>query len=410
MNADFKKLMSARFLFTFAVQMQAVVLGWRMYELTKNPLFLGLIGLVEAIPALSLALYAGLLVDRGRPLWIYRAVVAASFISGLVLLISQFERSLLNESQQVLALFLSSLITGIARGFSQPSVFAIVPRIVPRAELQKASAWMSSAMQVARIGGPAAGGIIFGWFGMITTAALICLFLILAQVALALISTARIPRSAPLKKNSLKEDLLSGASFVFRHPILFPALTLDMVSVLFGGVTALLPIYAAEILHVGPKGVGLLRGAPAVGAALTSLWLTRLDVREKAGPWLFTAVTGFGACILIFAISQNFWLSAVALGLSGAFDSVSMVIRTAAVQLASPDSMRGRISAVNSMFIGSSNELGEFESGIAAKALGTVPSAIFGGLICLLTVGVVAWRFPTLRRLNLKELEAQHLN
>jgi hypothetical protein len=196
--------------------------------------------------------------------------------------------------------------------------------------------------------------------------------------------------------------------FVIQDPILLPALSLDMISVFFGGVTALLPIYAAEILMTGPRGLGALRAAPAIGAAVMSFWLTILDIRERAGAWLFSAVTGFGVCILVFALSRSYVLSLVALTLSGAFDSVSMVVRMSAVQLSSPDSMRGRISAVNSIFIGSSNELGEFESGVVARLLGAVPAAVLGGVVCLATVVVVAFLSPRLRELNLEELQTAH--
>jgi len=405
MLLDFKKLMTARFFFTFGVQMQAVIIGWRMYDLTHDPLHLGLIGLAEAIPALSLALYAGYIVDRSRPLMIYRWVLRGSFLSGLVLLLSSVETNQLSVSMQVIALFISSVITGFARGFSQPALYAAVPRIVPRSDLPKSSAWMTSALQIARIAGPGLGGLLFGWFGVATAAGAICAFLIAAIVALSMIEAD--PDAPPVvTQRRMKVELFSGVAFVFRHPILLPALTMDMISVFFGDMVALLPIFAAEILLVGPKGLGVLRAAPAIGATIASYLLTRVSLREKAGPFLLAAVTGFGACILVFAVSRNFYLSLAALSLGGAFDSVSMVIRGAAVQLSSPDDMRGRISAVNSIFIGSSNELGQFESGVAAKLLGTVPSVIFGGAVCLLTAGATAVLCPTLRRMNLDELEA----
>jgi MFS family permease len=234
----------------------------------------------------------------------------------------------------------------------------------------------------------------------------ICVLLVAAIVSMGLIEAN--PEAPPIvTKKNVKAELFSGVSFVFRHPILLPALTLDMISVFFGDMVALLPIFAAEILFVGPKGLGVLRAAPAFGAAIASYLLTRVNLREKAGPFLMTAVAGFGVCILVFALSRNFYLSLVVLALSGAFDSVSMVIRGAAVQLVSPDHMRGRISAVNSIFIGSSNELGQFESGLAAKLLGTVPSVVFGGIVCLLTVGVTSVLSPTLRKMSLDELEAK---
>jgi MFS family permease len=410
--ADFKKLMSARFLFVFAVQMQAVVLGWQMYELTHDPLFLGFIGLAEALPALSLALYAGYVVDRSRPLVIYRRVIMVSFLSGLVMLLSQSRGLGLSVSGQVLALFASSCLTGTARGFSQPAIFATVPRIVPREDLPRASAWMTTSMQIARIAGPAMGGILFGWFGIRATAAAVCFTLLAARTAAGLIRAQPAPpvttRPAGGAKPSVRDELLLGASFVFRHPILLPALSLDMISVLFGGVTALLPIYASDILKIGPRGLGALRAVPAVGAALTGAVLAWVDVRPRAGRLLFGSVAGFGACILVFGWSRSFALSLVALGLSGAFDSVSMIIRTSAVQLASPDAMRGRISAVNSMFIGSSNELGELESGIAARLLGAVNATLFGGVMCLLTVAGVAMLSPVLRGLDLRRLAREH--
>ncbi len=406
MHSDFKKLMTARFLFTFAVQIQAVVLGWRMYILTKDPLYLGLIGLVEAIPALGLALYAGYIVDRSRPLVVLRGVIEVSLLSGFILLLSQLPWAGTQAALQIVALFVSSFLTGTARAFSQPAVFSIIPRIIDRENLPRASAWMTTSLQIARISGPAMGGLLFSWVGVSVSAGIVCLVLLIALGTLLFVKASPNPVDSFGASESRKAQLFSGARFVIRHAILLPALSLDMVSVLFGGVTALLPIYAAEILMVGAKGLGGLRAAPAVGAAITSLWLTTLDIRKRAGTWLFSAVAGFGLCILAFAVSRNYMLSLFALALSGAFDSISMVIRTAAVQLSSPDSMRGRISAVNSIFIGSSNELGEFESGIVARVLGAVPAAVLGGVVCLATVVTVALLSPVLRKLNLHDLEA----
>jgi MFS family permease len=406
MPTDFKKLMFARFFFTFAVQMQAIVLAWRMYDITKDALYLGFIGLVEAVPALGLALFAGYIVDRGRPLVIYRRLTFVSLTSGLIMLVSQQADSGISQDHQVLLLFASSFLTGCARAFSQPSMYSLVPKLIPRTLLSKSSAWMSSAMQTARMTGPAVGGILYGFLGIPGTATVICCCLSLTSVTLFLLSFNP-PANVPQSGKSIREDLLSGAKFVFKHPILLPALSLDMICVLFGGVTALLPIYAAEILHVGPEGLGVLRAAPAIGAFVMSAWLIRAGIKKKAGMKLFWSVAGFGVSILVFAFSENYLLSLISLIASGMFDSVSMVIRTAAVQLSSPDQMRGRISAVNSIFIGSSNELGEFESGVAAKIMGTFPAAVFGGVMCILCVGTVAYISPVLRRLNLEDLEKQ---
>lgn len=406
MTADFKKLVYARFLFTFAVQMQSVILGWRIYELLNDPLALGFVGLAEAIPAIGLALFAGFLVDRLQPLKVYRCVMYVSLLSGLIVLFENIYAPKLTVYFQAGLLYLAAFITGTARAFSGPAIFAAVPRMIERRFLMKSTAMMSAAMQTARIAGPAAGGIIFGFYGAIVSSVFVCSFLIAASFAMVLIKVKILPTNR-MEKITIKQELLSGARFVFAHPILFPALTLDMISVLFGGVTALLPIFAKEILFIGPKGLGLLRAAPAVGAAIMGIYLARYSDRFRTGKSFLSAVFGFGLCILIFGLSKNYFLSFLALVFSGAFDSVSMVIRSVAVQLISPDNMRGKISAVNSIFIGSSNEIGEFESGIAAKLLGPVPAVYFGGMICLVTVALVTYFSPMLRSLDLKKLEKQ---
>ncbi len=398
--------MTNRFLFYFAVEMQAVILGWHMWDLTQDPLHLGFIGLAEAVPALSLAMFAGVLVDRSRPLQVYKLVVYFSFLSAFIMFASNEGWFSLTHSGQVWALYASSLMTGTARAFSQPSIYALVPRLVPRSLVPKASAWMGSTMQVSRIAGPAVGGLLYGFAGgMGPTAGVVCALLLICIFIVHSIRSNPEPSPRVGEREHWWSELTSGARFVFTHGLLLPALTLDMVSVLFGGVTALLPIYASEILFVGPQGLGALRAAPAVGAALVSLWMTKGLVREKAGTWLFACVFAFGLCNLVFALSTHFWISFIALLASGGFDSVSAIVRSSAVQLVSPDHMRGRISSINAMFIGSSNELGEFESGVAAKLLGTVQSAVFGATVSLATVVAMFFIAPRLRRLNLRELE-----
>ncbi len=335
---------------------------------------------------------------------VYRRVMYVSFLSGVVVLTEHIFALDFSLGVQVGLLYSAAFLTGLARSFSQPAIFATVPRLVERSQLMQATAQSSSAMQVARIAGPAFGGIIFGFLGAIVSSSIVCL-LLLAGIFVMFSIDKDIP--APELHNhhaNIKDEFLSGIRFVFKHPILLPALSLDMISVLFGGVTALLPIFASEILFVGPKGLGLLRAAPAVGATIMALYLSK-HTNMRTGKWLLSAVTGFGISILIFGLSQNFYLSLAALAFSGGFDSISMVIRSAAVQLSSPDHMRGKISAVNSIFIGSSNEIGELESGIAAKILGTVPAVYLGGVVCLLTVGFVGYFSPALRNMDLKKLE-----
>ncbi|MCB0371121.1 MAG: MFS transporter [Bdellovibrionales bacterium] len=401
---DFLKLIYSRFFLTLAVQMQAVVIGWRVYDLTKDPLSLGIVGLCEAVPALGLALYAGYFVDHHHPIKTYRGVVLGSLFSGLILLFSSRLHGDITVSAQILSLYSSSFFTGVARSFSQPSTFAIVPKLIPRESLAKAQAWMGSIIQSARVIGPALGGVAFGFLGIVRTAEAICALLLLSFMFSFHIETLIEPALKVKKIGKMRADLVEGARFVFKHKILFPALSLDMISVLFGGVTALLPIYAQEVLMVGPKGLGLLRASPAIGATLMGVYLAKVSLKQQAGKWLLTSVAGFGVCILVFALSKNFVLSFIALGLSGAFDNVSAVIRSTVVQLLSPDHLRGRISSVNSMFIGSSNELGELESGLVAKMMGTIPAAVFGGVMCLLTVLLVTLKSSSLRKLDLEAL------
>ncbi len=408
MPLDFKTLIAARFLFTFAVQMQAVILGWSIYELFKTPLSLGMIGLTEAIPALGLALYAGVIVDRSRPLRVYRWVIVVSFISGLLMWLSNAMISDWPVLLKASMLYGAAFLTGLARSFSQPAIFAVIPRMVERKRLVNATAIFSTSMQVARVAGPAVGGILFGFAGARFASVLVCFLLLLSFVFLVLIKKD-IP-TGPVKQHaSMKDELLSGFHFVMRHPLLFPSMALDMVSVLFGGVTALLPIFANEILLVGPKGLGALRAAPAVGAALISFFHSYVPFKKNSGHWLFACVAGFGLCILLFGASRSFELSFFVLILSGVFDGLSMIIRSVVVQFSSPDSMRGKISAVNSIFIGSSNELGEVESGLTAQFFGILPSVYFGGCMCLLTVGGMAYFYPALRKMDLVELEKDNI-
>src|ERR1043165_3354007 len=366
MPTNFKKFMLARLLFRFGIEMQSMLLGWRMWELTHNTLFLALIGLAEAIPALGFSMHAGYYVDRSRPLMVTRFVGLGSLLSGVVMYLSQNSSLAFNGHAQIAALFAASVITGAARSFSQPATYALVPRLLDRRDLARASVWMSSVFQIAHVFGPMAGGLIRGWSTMVIATTVVCIILFIGILALLLIPLSSDPTRERPAVASTKEELLSGARFVFGHPLLLPALSLDMISVLFGGVTAMLPVYASDILNVGPTGLGHLRAASAIGALIMSLLLTRLGTPKRAGKWLFASVGGFGLCTLVFAVSRNFYLSLAILGLAGDFDSISVVIRGAAIQLASPDALRGRISAVNAMFIGSSNEIGEVESGTAA--------------------------------------------
>lgn len=407
MPGDFYILITARFFFVLAMQMQAVVLGWQMYVLTENAFFLGLTGLAEAIPALGFALYAGYYVDHRKPLPVLYKLLLLNAFSASLIFLGQAEENGIPHTLKIAALFVSSFCTGTARAFAHPTIYTLVPCIVPRELLSKAAAVSASTMQIARISGPALGGLLFGFTGVSHTAAIVCGLLLLAAFAATRIKN---PPDAPMTLDSaerFRDKLLIGVKYVWRHQVLFPAMALDMVSVFLGGVTALLPIYASEILHAGSQELGLLRSAPAIGAAVMGIILIRIPLKERAGKVMFGAVAGFGVAICVFALSTDIRLSMAALILSGACDSISVVVRTSAIQLCSPDSIRGRISSVNSIFVSSSNELGEFESGMLAGLFGPVPAALFGGAACISTVMFMLFRFPALRNLNLASLAVQ---
>ncbi len=398
---DFRRLVTARLLFTIGTQMQAVVTGWLIYELYRDPLYLGLIGAVEALPALGLALVAGYLVDRSNPVHVYRGVLVVSLASALMLFASTLLGGEVSVSERAALIYASAFLTGLARGFTSPAVYSMMPQMVPREALAASSAWLTSAFQVAAVGGPALGGLIFGFGGarlatLIQVVLLVLGFLVFLGIRLQPKVVKRV------KGEPILENLLVGVRYVFKNQYLLSALSLDMFAVLFGGVTALLPLFASDILNVGPEGLGLLRAAPAVGALFVSVFLIRRPIKKNAGRILLASVAAFGLCILGFGVSESFWISTLILALSGAVDAISMVVRGTVVALHSPEHMRGRIAAVNSMFIGSSNELGALESGVAAKFLGTVPSVLFGGTMTLIVVAVTAWRAPKLRELELK--------
>jgi len=375
-------------------------MGWQMYDLTHDPLHLGILGLVEAIPALGMALFAGLVVDHFNPLRIYQSVILISFCSVAVAW----------GAHSPHALYLAAAMTGFVRSFLSPAVNSLVPRLVSREEIRKSSAYTSTAFQMANVVGPGMAGILLGIHGYSLPYIFALAALVTASFTLLTVSYRHRPNpGGPMGSGSASRmnELMLGVRYVSKHPLLLSAMSLDMFAVLFGGVTALLPIFAAEILHVGPQGLGWLRAAPAVGAIGMGFYLIRNPIGKRAGTSLLKAVFGFGICILIFGISKNFWLSIFVLTVSGALDSISMVVRGSIVQLCSPENMRGRIAAVNSIFIGSSNEIGEFESGVTAKLMGTVPSVLFGGVMTLVTVVIVFWKAKELRDLDMAKLEAQ---
>ena len=398
-NPNFVWYVASLVALTLGTQIQATVVAWQVYALTKDPLSLGLVGLAEALPFIGAALYAGHIADRHNRKVLSLMAVAVQVGCGIALLV------LTMNSARFLAggvwpIYAVVGVSGLARSFLQPARTALGAEIVPRATYANAVTWRSSLWQFASVVGPASGGVIYGFSGprlAYVVEAILCTtaFVLFAQVAY-----SRQPVVA--RGGTIGESLTTGIRFLMTQPVLLGAQLLDLFSVLFGGAPALLPIFAAEILHVGPHGLGVMRAAPAAGAVLVSVFLVHRKIR-KAGPTLFLCVGAFGLCWIFFALSKSFWLSLALLVLSGMVDNVSVIIRSTLLTLRTPLHMLGRVSAVNQIFIGSSNEIGSFESGVAAKLLGAVRSVIFGGIVTLGVVGVTAWKIPPLRKLD--ELE-----
>ena len=397
---DFRLFISFRFFTTIAFQMQSLIVGWQIYELTRDPLALGLIGLAEAIPFMSVALYAGHAADlynRKRIITLFSLV----FLIGTTLLFlfsfSQIRSSLMLG---ILPIYIVVALTGICRAFIYPSTIALLAQMVPRHMYANSSTWNSTVWHIAAITGPALGGLVYGFFGVKIAYIVVFGFVILA--ILLMVNVKHIPNPIITVTETLRQRLATGLRFVFKHQVLLSTMSLDMFAVLFGGAVAMLPVFAAEVLHVGPEGLGFLRAAPMAGAVVMSFLLAYRPPLAKAGNYLLWAVSGFGISIILFALSNNFYLSLFLLFLSGLFDNISVIIRSTALQLITPNEMRGRVASVNSLFIGSSNEIGSFESGLAAKIMGLVPSVIFGGGMTILIVALTGKFAPKLRKLNLK--------
>jgi MFS family permease len=381
--------------FTLASQLQATVVGWQVYELTRDPLALGLVGLAEAIPFVGAALVAGHVADRRNRKKLAAASIVIQVLCALALLgLTLWPPALRGGPWPI---FLTVFASGLARSFHTPARSGLAAEIIPRELFLNAIAWRSSLWQFGAVVGPALGGVLYGFSGASVaylTEAALCLLALFSFSMIAYAPAQRAPDAS-----SLRENLTVGIRFLLTQPQLLGAQVLDLFSVLFGGAVALLPIFAAEMLHVGPQGLGVLRSAPAVGAVATALLLAHHRMR-RAGRTLLLCVAGFGLCWIAFALSRSFWLSLAVLAISGVFDNVSVVIRSTLLNTRTPEHLLGRVSAVNQIFIGSSNEIGSFESGVAARLLGAVNAVVLGGLVTLGVVGVTAWRVPSLRELD----------
>ena len=369
-----------------------MVIGWQVYAATRDPLALGLIGLAEAIPLLGFALYAGHLADRmPRKALAIAGAIGMALTSVVLLLVTMM------PSFNVWAIYGLVFTGGLARSFVRPAISALGAEVVPREIYPSAVAWRTSIWHLAAIAGPAAGGLVYGFAG--ATAAYASVVALMLISVTAFIAVRHRVRPVPPEELPVLESMKSGVRFVWNDPVLLGAMTLDLFSVLFGGATALLPIFAA-MLHVGPEGLGILRAAPAIGSISIAVLFAHRPPLRRAGRTLLTCVALFGVAMIGFALSRNFYLSFGFLLLSGMADGVSVVIRGVLMQTRAPAHMLGRVSSVSQMFIGASNELGAFESGVAARLLGAVPSVVLGGVMTLVVVAVTAWRAPQLRRLR----------
>lgn len=391
---DFMRFWVARLFGTTGNQMLMVAIGWQMYELTASAWDLGLVGLYQFVPALLFTLVAGQVADRLHRGRIVAACLVAQALVAALLVAATIGLGADRPWASRALLLAISVVLGLARAFQMPAMQSLTPNLLPPALLPRGMAFSSAGTQAAIIGGPALGGLVF----VAGAQAVYALCATCFAVGCVLVLRLRYPHLPRAGEAASLRTMLAGLGFVWRRKVLLGAVSLDLFAVLLGGATALLPMFAKDILLVGPWGLGLLRGAPAVGALLMSGVLTHWPLRRRVGRTLLWSVGLFGACMVVFGLSTHFWLSMLALAVSGGADTVSVVVRQTLVQLDTPDAMRGRVSAVNSVFIGASNQLGEFESGVTAEWMGPVASVVLGGIGTLLIALLWMRLFPALAR------------
>lgn len=390
-HGAFLRYWVARFLTTFAAQIISVAVGWQIYDLTRDPFDLGLVGIIQFIPSLLLVLVTGAAADRfGRRLIMALAAFLEAFCALALLL---FTLRGLTEPAPIFAIL---ALFGVARAFFGPASSSLVANLVPAQDFANAVAWNSSAWQVATIIGPVAGGLLYG---VASEAAYATAMLLMVAAGLLVLSIPRPAQRSATEKPSLAA-LFAGFGYIRREKVVFGAISLDLFAVLLSGATALLPVYARDILELGPWGLGMLRSAPSFGAIFVALWLAGHPFHDRAGLMMFAAVVLWGALTVLFGVSTLVWLSILSLALMGAADMISVYIRETLIQLWTPDELRGRVNAVNQVFVGASNEVGEFRAGMMAATIGTVPAVVFGGLGAVAVAGLWAWLFPQLRKIR----------
>lgn len=397
---EFRLYILSRFFFILVLNMQATLISWKVYDMTKDPFSIGLIGLTEFIPAVIMAFYAGHAIDRSdkRNMMLYAFI--ANFILSSLLMMATFSDTIqqIGPSYSLLLIYAGIFCTGILRAFSGPTSFALVSQLVPKEHLSNATTWHSSSWQIATVSGPALAGVLYGAIGITQT-----FYLILAGLVIGILSIYGISNKPALHANreeTLVQSIKQGFRFVWQTREILGTISLDLFAVFFGGATALLPYYADVVLHTGPEGLGLLRSAPAIGSLVVLGIITLRPLKKQQGKLMLFCVGGFGAMIILFGLSELFWLSMFALFMSGVLDGISVIVRSTILQLKTPDHMRGRVASLNSIFVMSSNELGSFESGVTARLMGAIPAVVFGGCMTIAVVVTTWFKAPEIRKMT----------
>ena len=380
--------------------MQATLISWKVYEITKDPFSIGLIGLSEFVPAVIMAFFAGHIIDLSDKRKMMLAAMAANVVLTLTLtgITSNFSLQTFTSSMILAVIYVVVFCTGILRSFSGPTSFAMVSQLIPKDELPNAITWHSGSWQIGAVSGPALAGILYGTIGVTPTFSIMIGLFVAALIPISLMRPK--PPVPQTGQESMLLRIREGFRFVWRTKEVLGTMSLDLFAVFFGGATALLPYFADVILKTGPQGLGMLRSAPAVGSLFVLAWVTFRPLQKQQGKLMMLCVAGFGAMIILFGLSQMFWLSMFALFMSGVLDGISVIVRSTILQLKTPDEMRGRVASLNSIFIMSSNELGAFESGFTSRLMGVVPAVVFGGTMTLAVVVFTWLKVPTLKKLE----------
>ncbi len=397
---EFRSYILARFFFIMVLTMQATLISWKVFEMTKDPFSIGLIGLVEFVPAVIMAIYSGYIIDRTDKKKLRHLSIAGNLLLTILFTYITSEHASMRFSQTTILvnIYLIAFCTGIARAFSGPTSFALVSSLVPQKELPNAISWHSSSWQIAGVGGPAIGGILYGSMGITFTFSLMVLLLSLSIAILFFIGPK--PPTFTIAREPMLKSIQEGFRFVWNAKEILGVLSLDLFAVFFGGATALLPYFSEIILKTGAEGLGILRSAPGIGAIAMMLFVNFVPMRKDQGKIMLLCVAGFGMTMVIFGLSTVFWISFAALFLSGLLDGISMIVRSTILQTRTPEEMKGRVSALNSIFIISSNELGAFESGFASRLMGVIPSVVFGGMMTISIVVYTWFKNPAIRKIN----------